>query len=1572
MAELRRVFSAGRMNKDIDERLLHPGEYRDALNVGVGNSESSDVGAVENIRGNQRIPLVANVISTEVIPGMGGSRISSFTGAVEANETVTQSTTLVVNTLAISNPAIPMVGQAVGVGPGTGLPFDAPEITSVSAPGTPNSIGQVPYTIEFNQPVDANVGDPVRLYTTTTSGGTPDITIETSEEVQLTLDGAITLGSIRYDLEEKIYWFVKADQGDYIFEYDQTTNQVAPILADTTGVLEFSEEYLITGINVLGGQLYWTDGNVEPKKINIERFKTATNGLLQHTEIYGRPFIEQDILVIKKSPLRAPKAEGFQALMGTGNYDGTVTATFTIEDVDSATMIPTPAGDSVMFTVIGANLAYRVGEQIRLFSPAPLEEDAVEIIATITNISTNLFTATINTISDNVPLTEPTTYDISLFDSEVLFELKFPRFAYRWKYIDGEYSGYSPFSEAVFTPGEYQYNAEEGFNVAMTNTIRRVIINEFDQAPPDVVEVDLLYKESNTTAVYTVETIPVTMTEVEILRDQIHAILPENQLLRPYDNVPRTAKAQDVVANRLVYGNYTHNYDVNSEPAFTVEANAYDGEANRSIKSLRDYQFGVVYQDMYGRQTPVLSHTSGSINIPVAEAPNTNEFCVTLNNDWPNERFTDYRYYIKETSNEYYNLALDRYYTGDDGFVWLSFPSSEFNKVTSEDYIYLKKGHTTSTPVTAADARYKVLDVQTEAPDFIKRRIDVRGSIPYAIGDDPFNTLPEENAITFDAVVDGTNSLYPLLSTGSFVRFTDGTQRSQQYKITSASEVPLSDGRIQLAINVDSLFGEDIVFVTDPNTPGEVAPVVSLEIAEEVVEALPEFIGRFFVKIILNGTFRDNVITPSTEERIPVYGVVEEQQTIYNQLPNSGPGDSFHGMFWDFRNRMVSHRGGTIHRVSDGQGIQQGSNTIHISQTGISPYDYYGSNNRFQDYLGKTGTFIRFTTVERVDGVTTQTGLASETVYEIRGINHQGGYNGQDPCGTVELQCNSQTGHGNQNTDGWLAKYTGNSSGWFKRWEIQLDKPLDFDPGLGFETGAHDRAYADRRDDQVVIGIEILQDLSEIGRNAEGGSPYTSDPAIFETEPRGDSLLDVYYETQETFSRAQHGEPNKLKWYNCFSFGNGVESNRIRDDFNGVLLDKGPRVSTTIAEQFREEHRPSGLIWSGIFNTTTGINNTNQFILAEGIQKELQPLFGSIQKLHSRDTNMVTFCEDKVVRILADKDALYNADGSTNLNSSNAVLGQTTPFTGEYGISKNPESFATYGSRIYFTDKNRGVALRLSQDGLTEISQAGVEDFIRDRMRRQTGPIIGSYDDYHDKYILTFNTYSMAYDEHTKGWPSRYSFVPESGLSLNNTYYTFKNGDIYEHNSTAVGRNNFYGNQYQSSIVFIFNDAPESVKNFKTLNYEGTQPKTVIRYDENDDPQCLNTVEGGWFCPMLITDQQAGDARAFLNKEGKWFTNLGVLGGAEAISAVNDTFDNIDDEDGGGDGPLLEDDEIFDDLMDDGSDGDGLDGDDPFEDGLDDGEIIGDGDGVEETDDDGNPLPDQNQDIDTTIRITLE
>ena len=52
MPELKRNFIKGRMNKDLDERIVVDGEYRDALNIEVATSEGSEVGTVQTILGN--------------------------------------------------------------------------------------------------------------------------------------------------------------------------------------------------------------------------------------------------------------------------------------------------------------------------------------------------------------------------------------------------------------------------------------------------------------------------------------------------------------------------------------------------------------------------------------------------------------------------------------------------------------------------------------------------------------------------------------------------------------------------------------------------------------------------------------------------------------------------------------------------------------------------------------------------------------------------------------------------------------------------------------------------------------------------------------------------------------------------------------------------------------------------------------------------------------------------------------------------------------------------------------------------------------------------------------------------------------------------------------------------------------------------------------------------------------------------------------------------------------------------------------------------------------------------------
>ena len=60
MPEMKKQFTKGKMNKDLDERLVPQGEYRDAMNIQVRTTASSgdgegDAGVVQNIQGNVQV-----------------------------------------------------------------------------------------------------------------------------------------------------------------------------------------------------------------------------------------------------------------------------------------------------------------------------------------------------------------------------------------------------------------------------------------------------------------------------------------------------------------------------------------------------------------------------------------------------------------------------------------------------------------------------------------------------------------------------------------------------------------------------------------------------------------------------------------------------------------------------------------------------------------------------------------------------------------------------------------------------------------------------------------------------------------------------------------------------------------------------------------------------------------------------------------------------------------------------------------------------------------------------------------------------------------------------------------------------------------------------------------------------------------------------------------------------------------------------------------------------------------------------------------------------------------------------
>ena len=126
------------------------------------------------------------------------------------------------------------------------------------------------------------------------------------------------------------------------------------------------------------------------------------------------------------------------------------------------------------------------------------------------------------------------------------------------------------------------------------------------------------------------------------------------------------------------------------------------------------------------------------------------------------------------------------------------------------------------------------------------------------------------------------------------------------------------------------------------------------------------------------------------------------------------------------------------------------------------------------------------------------------------------------------------------------------------------------------------------------------------------------------------------------------------------------------------------------------------------------------------------------------------------------------------------------------------------------------------------------------------------------------------------------------GISLNNIYYTFKDGLVWEHSANAL-YNNFYGIQYFSLFNTVINESPNSVKAYKTLNYSGTNSRE-IEYRNNSKwyslaeitsnkllPDATRVKKEGWYTNFIRTNLESGEVKEFLDKEGKYFNYIKTL-----------------------------------------------------------------------------------------------
>ena len=1022
MGEIKHGFTAGKMNKDLDERLVPSGQYRDANNIQIRTTTGEgdgvgDAGVVQNLQGNVSVgtatgelPIDTSFIDTDF----------TCIGSIEHEKTDSAyffftSDKFLAGDMLLSNEIVKI---------DTIIEHSAS--TSSNTPVVVDRWG-LQTLISTDASSDFYFWAAPPTGTITTISVTSNLSAKIREGMEILFYESTLLTN---NVKVKI----KKIDGNTIHLYDQI-NTADATWADFTHArfthpraLNFSKKQLINGINIIDNLLFWTDGETEPKKINIDRCKegTNTNGT-SHTKLFitnpnteelqdagsleltnlNSDLLEKHITVLKPAPKTPPTVHAevrdsaelefllddfFQLgdIDGDGDDDEFNLWTYSgldelnVGDLRYIGVTSAEDGTEISYGTTEPPLSdvpFQVGDVFTVkqedaevgFTPVIFKIEFLGFVSggVVVDSPTNLIKVKVVKEPNFQPGNEMKTWSFSLANIEdSKFELKFPRFGYRYKYEDGEYSAFSPWSELAFDPGLFDYDPIKGYNLGMTNTITKLVIKDFipyytDRAL-DITDIEILYKSTESPNIYTIKNIkkirdgewelftpngvlnPNNSTQssidtgaLEIKSEIIHRVMPANQTLRTFDNVPRYALAQEITGSRILYGNFAQGFDIKYPVGLNQEINseAINSQPKRSVKTIREYKVGMVFGDIYGRETPVIASnkitsTAGmlgteyiaatdDLSVPKSLCAMENKISVKQVWDKPGLPVGDpssmtwmeyVKYYVKETSDEYYNLVLDRWYRArKENNMWLSFPSADRNKVDLETYLYLKKAHGSDDAILDK-ARYKIIDIQNEAPDFIKTDVrnlglvnitdnptDAEGNSPIGAADPQINepfllTSPTNNRIEVaPAYWEGflnfygenrKGQLYVRVvgrtenpSTGAvFNQLTSGDWKKVTHHYVKPGDAGVDEER-GVVIYEDSFLGSadmvdrfaDAGYAIDGDCNVQCLQYY-FEFKEEVVENKPEFDGRFFVLIEKDTT---------TEEMIEI---TSDSEITYNEI----------------------------------------------------------------------------------------------------------------------------------------------------------------------------------------------------------------------------------------------------------------------------------------------------------------------------------------------------------------------------------------------------------------------------------------------------------------------------------------------------------------------------------------------------------------------------------------------------------------------------------------------------------------------------------------------------------------
>ena len=1143
------------------------------------------------------------------------------------------------------------------------------------------------------------------------------------------LTNAKTIGAIDAEDIDCIYWLLSSDECDAILELNTINGVVSRILQSNRigGVtqLGFDLTYIVTGINIINGLLFFTDGLNPPRRINISRARTyAVND----------PRIDIDINVILRPPLMAP-----YLVMGN---DGTQS----------------------------------------------------------------------NNMSD-----------------------KFLYFAYRFKYIDNEYSSLSPFSPAAFAPGNYNVDPQVGYNVSMQNKYNYVDVS-FETGNQFVTEVQLIMLDSRSKNIFIVGSFnkqelnianETSYTFNKFSNNKTYSTLPSDQIGRLFDNVPLTAKAQDIVGSRLMFGNYTEFYDV-TDAKFKLEVvSNVDGifptvnNPLNTLRSNRDYEVGIVYTDEYGRMSTVMDAPNNTIYIPPTNSATANGIKVTIKSPAP-VWATNWRLVIKQSKDNYYNLFPILFYK-DGNYRYFLINESDRDKVSVGDYITFKAD---ANGITNNNKQYKVLEIALKEADFISSTTISEYAGLYL-------KIKVDNASDFDP-----NALYNYTAIGEGVNSTNGAQGSPEiansplntyfncaenpifYGNGNGSVLTISGGGItnnQYLDNVDARYTIEIdsptTFRYTKNIDGtgpfiqQNVPIVAnagnpilnqngIAIMNITFSTSTGFIVGDKWKISCRGpVYTGSSSVPSSN----YFGGIGLSNLL--STPNEAVGGYaiIPGVNWSPSTTSDIDRPINVGAVITLQIVEDRYNSnAYIQQQPFPPSDRTYAN--IEEWFVESGAYQTF-----IQHDLSGNNVGAKRVSFRRGSYYQfsfGSSNGSDASNEVwqGLSADSTTmaypvrmfvaGYGYNND----ADNQNHIKVAFKIQQqdaptIMETVPKQNDLEIFHEltrtyktSGGNHRVKWDYEDytfftssSPILNGKTALKQLTpsyphdfEVGETvyvttsvpALNGAltvigvpdmytivvdvPFPGSGPVTPGEVAHNSIDTNQLNTTTNPAVVIINNPkNKNSNYNAYTWGNGQESNRIKDDFNQSTLEYSPRA-TSVIEDYEERHNKEALTYSGVYRETTSINRLNEFNLSVANFKYLDKSFGSIQLIYARDTDLLTFQENKVSSVLFGKNLISDAVGGGSVVTVPEVLGTQIAYPYEYGISNNPESFSTWGDDIFFTDAYRGVVLQLNGNQITETSAMGMEFYFKNLfISNLNTQKIGMYDPYNKVYVLSMNDESV-------------------------------------------------------------------------------------------------------------------------------------------------------------------------------------------------------------------------------------